>query len=57
MEFFADYGLFLLQTLTIVLALILVIAVGSRISGGSDQSKGAIKITDLSKKLWIKRSK
>ena len=51
MEFFADYGLFLLQTLTIVLALILVIALGSRISGGSDQSKGAIKITDLSKKL------
>ena len=51
MEFFADYGLFLLQTLTIVLALILVIALGSRISGGSDESKGAIKITDLSKKL------
>jgi len=47
MEFFADYGLFLLQTLTIVLALILVIALGSRISGGSDDPKGAIKITDL----------
>ncbi len=51
MEFVADYGLFLLETLTIVLAVILVIAASSKLSGGSDEPKGAIKITDLSKKL------
>ncbi|MEL0224615.1 MAG: protease SohB, partial [Gammaproteobacteria bacterium] len=51
MEFVADYGLFLLETVTIVLAVILVIAASSKISGGSDEPKGAIKITDLSKKL------
>jgi serine protease SohB len=51
MEFFADYGLFLLETLTIVFAVIVVIAVSSKISGGGDESKGAIRITDLSKKL------
>jgi len=36
MEFIADYGLFLLETLTIVLAVIVVIAASSKISGGSD---------------------
>ena len=51
MEFVADYGLFLLETPTIVLAVILVIAASSKLSGGSDEPKGAIKITDLSKKL------
>jgi serine protease SohB len=51
MEFVADYGLFLLETVTIVLAVILVIAASSKISGSSDEPKGAIKITDLSKKL------
>jgi serine protease SohB len=51
MEFFAEYGLFLLETLTIVLAVIVVIAVSSKISGGGDEPKGAIRITDLSEKL------
>ena len=51
MELLADYGLFLLQTVTIVLAVIAVIVVSSKISGGGDESKGAIKITDLSKKF------
>ena len=49
MELLADYGLFLLQTVTIVLAVVAVIAVSSKISGGGDGPKGAIKITDLSK--------
>ena len=51
MELLADYGLFLLQTVTIVLAVIAVIVVSSKISGGADEQKGAIKITDLSKKF------
>lgn len=51
MELLADYGLFLLQTVTIVLAVIAVIIVSSKISGGGDEQKGAIKITDLSKKF------
>jgi len=51
MELLADYGLFLLQTVTIVLAVIAVIVVSSKISGGGDEQKGAIKITDLSKKF------
>lgn len=51
MELLADYGLFLLQTVTIVLAVIAVIIVSSKISGGADEQKGAIKITDLSKKF------
>ena len=49
MELLADYGLFLLQTVTIVLAVIAVIAISSKVSGGGDGPKGAIKITDLSK--------
>ena len=49
MELLADYGLFLLQTVTIVLAVIAVIAVSSKISGSGDRPKGAIKITDLSR--------
>ena len=51
MELLADYGLFLLQTVTIVLAVIAVIVVSSKISGGGDEQRGAIKITDLSKKF------
>lgn len=51
MELLVDYSLFLLQTVTIVLAVIAVIAVNSKISGGGDEPKGAIKITDLSKKF------
>jgi len=51
MELLADYGLFLLQTVTIVLAVIVVIVVSSKISGGGNEQKGAIKITDLSKKF------
>lgn len=50
MDFLADYGLFLLQTLTVVVAVVLVIAVSSKISGG-DEAKGAIKVTDLSRKI------
>ena len=49
MELLADYGLFLLQTVTIVLAVIAVFAVSSKVSGSGDGPKGAIKITDLSK--------
>ena len=51
MELLADYGLFLLQTVTIVIAVIAVIVVSSKISGGADEQKGVIKITDLSKKF------
>jgi serine protease SohB len=50
MDFLAEYGLFLLQTLTVVVAVVLVIAVSSKISGG-DEAKGMIKVTDLSKKI------
>ena len=50
MEVLAEYGLFLLQTLTIALALILVIAAITRGAGQQDQ-KGSIRITDLSKRL------
>ena len=39
MELLADYGLFLLQTVTIVLAVIAVIAVSSKISGSGDEPK------------------
>ena len=50
MELLAEYGLFLLQTLTIVLALILVIGAITRGAGQQDQT-GTIRITDLSKRL------
>jgi serine protease SohB len=50
MDFVAEYGLFLLQTLTVVVAIVLVIAVSSKMSGG-DEAKGTIKVTDLSKKF------
>ena len=50
MDFLAEYGLFFLQTMTVVAAVILVIAVSSKMSGG-DEAKGIIKVTDLSKKI------
>ena len=50
MDFLAEYGLFFLQTMTVVVAVILVIAVSSKLSGG-DEAKGTIKVTDLSKKI------
>jgi serine protease SohB len=50
MQFLSDYGLFLLQTLTIVIAIVAVIAMSSKVSGGEEQ-KGSIKITDISKKM------
>ena len=50
MDFLAEYGLFFLQTMTVVVAVILVIAVSSKMSGG-DETKGTIKVTDLSKKI------
>ena len=50
MDFLAQYGLFFLQTMTVVVAVILVIAVSSKMSGG-DVAKGIIKVTDLSKKI------
>ena len=50
MDFLAEYGLFFLQTMTVVVAVILVIAVSSKMSDG-DEAKGTIKVTDLSKKI------
>ena len=50
MDFVAQYGLFFLQTMTVVVAVILVIAVSSKMSGG-DEAKGIIKVTDLSNKI------
>lgn len=50
MDFLADYGLFLLQTLTVVVAVVVVIAISSKMSN-SDEAKGSIKVTDLSKKI------
>ena len=50
MDLLAEYGLFFLQTMTVVVAVILVIAVSSKLSGG-DEAKGTIKVTDLSKKI------
>lgn len=55
MEFLAEYGLFFLQTMTVVVAVILVIAVRSKLSGG-DEAKGTIKVTDLSKRLLTKKN-
>lgn len=50
MEFFANYGLFLLQTVTIVTAVIILITAVTKISGQQEQV-GIISITDLSKRL------
>ena len=50
MDFLAEYGLFFLQTMTVVVAVILVIAVSSKMSGG-DEARGTIKVTDLSTKI------
>lgn len=50
MDFLAEYGMFLLQTLTVVVSVVVLIAVSSKISG-SDEAKGAIKVTDLSNKI------
>ncbi|HBX25810.1 MAG TPA: protease SohB [Gammaproteobacteria bacterium] len=48
MELLSEYGLFLLQTLTVVFAVLFVFAVSSKFSG-SDDPKGSIRVTDLSK--------
>ena len=42
MELLSEYGLFLLQTLTVVFALIFVLAVSTKLSG-SDDVKGSIR--------------
>lgn len=49
MELLSEYGLFLLQTLTVVFAVLFVLAVSTKLSG-SDDAKGSIRVTDLSKK-------
>lgn len=45
-----DYGVFLLQTLTIVIAIVVVIAASTR-SGKSDTPRGSLQITNLSERL------
>lgn len=50
MEFIADYGLFLLQTLTIVFAIIVIVATTTKASAHQGQP-GSIRVTDLSKLL------
>ena len=49
MELLSEYGLFLLQTLTVVFAVLFLLAVSTKLSG-SDDAKGSIRVTDLSKK-------
>ena len=49
MEFLSEYGLFLLQTLTVVFAVLFVLAVSTKLSR-TDDAKGSIKVIDLSKK-------
>ena len=49
MELLSEYGLFLLQTLTVVFAVLFVLAISTKLSG-SDDAKGSIRVTDLSKK-------
>tara|TARA_B100000524_G_scaffold152621_1_gene77355 strand:- start:1015 stop:2055 length:1041 start_codon:yes stop_codon:yes gene_type:complete len=49
MELLSEYGLFLLQTLTVVFAVLFVLAVSTKLSR-TDDAKGSIKVTDLSKK-------
>ena len=49
MELLSEYGLFLLQTLTVVFAVLFVLAISTKLSG-SDDVKGSIRVTDLSKK-------
>ncbi len=56
MEFLSQYGLFLLETLTITLAVIIIIAAAVGIAG-KDKMKENLKITDLSKQLKEIREK
>ena len=49
MELLSEYGLFLLQTLTVVFAVLFVLVISTKLSG-SDDAKGSIRVTDLSKK-------
>lgn len=50
-DFFSAYGLFLLQTLTVLAAVVVVIAISARASQGSDEPRGQIRLTDLSTRL------
>ena len=50
MEILIDYGVFLLQTLTIVLAVIVVIAASTRASKG-ESARGSLQVTNLSERL------
>ncbi len=49
-DFFSSYGLFLLQTLTIVVAIVAVVGLSARASQGGEDGKGHIRITNLSER-------
>ena len=53
MELLSEYGLFLLQTLTVVFAVLFVLVISTKLSG-SDDAKGSIRVTDLSKNMRSK---
>lgn len=51
-EFLSAYGLFLLQTLTVVLAVVALLAVAGRLSqGAGEEGRGQLKVTDLSARI------
>jgi Peptidase family S49 N-terminal. len=50
MDILVDYGVFLLQTLTIVVAVIVVIAASTRASK-SESARGSLQVINLSERL------
>ncbi len=51
MEFFSEYGLFLAKTLTLVVAILVVVGMTVLLTHKPKSRKGEIEITDLSEQL------